>query len=120
MSNTPLVARSRTGQHAPTEVRVGAIHADARDIVIGNGGFVVAAGPCSVEGGAMLLETAHAVSGMGAPKPVGSYIADGTWDCTMKVRRFTRAAHLSAITALFLFGLGLLLVGHRRSRIRLQ
>ena len=66
MSNTPLVARSRTGQHPPTEVRVGAIHADAREIVIGNGGFVVAAGPCSVEGGAMLLETAHAVSGMGA------------------------------------------------------
>ena len=66
MSNTPLVARSPKGQHPSTEVHVGSTHADARDVVIGNGGFVVVGGPCSVEGGAMLMETAHAVSGMGA------------------------------------------------------
>ena len=66
MSNTPLVARSKTSTHASTEVRIGSVHRDARPITVGNGGFVVAAGPCSVEGESMLLETGRSVAAVGA------------------------------------------------------
>jgi 3-deoxy-7-phosphoheptulonate synthase len=66
MSDTPLVARSHQRDHASTEVPVGLVHPDARAITFGNGSFVVAAGPCSVEGEDMLLDTARAVAATGA------------------------------------------------------
>lgn len=66
MSHTPLVARNSAGPHAGTEVTIGLTHATARRVTVGNGAFVVAAGPCSVEGGAMLLETAQSVAAAGA------------------------------------------------------
>jgi len=66
MSDTPLVARSQQRDHASTEVAVGLLHADARPVTIGNGSFVVAAGPCSVEGEAMIVESARAVTAAGA------------------------------------------------------
>lgn len=66
MSDTPLVARSRTREHASTEVQVGALRTDAHEVTVGSGSFVVAAGPCSVEGAPMLLEAAQAVAASGA------------------------------------------------------
>lgn len=66
MSDTPLVARSHQRDHASTEVPVGLVHPDARDVTIGGGAFVVAAGPCSVEDGPMILESARAVAASGA------------------------------------------------------
>ncbi len=66
MSNTPLVARSKTTSQAGTEVRIGAVHRDAHPVTVGDGGFVVAAGPCSVEGESMLLETGQSVHSAGA------------------------------------------------------
>lgn len=66
MSDTPLVARSHQRDHASTVVEVGERRSDARDVTIGNGSFVVAAGPCSVEGASMLAEVATAVSASGA------------------------------------------------------
>jgi len=65
MSDTPLVARSHQRDHASTEVAVGLVHANAREVTIGDGAFVVAAGPCSVEGEAMIVETARAVAAGG-------------------------------------------------------
>jgi 3-deoxy-7-phosphoheptulonate synthase len=56
-SGFPLV--SRTPQCASTIVNVG-------DIAIGNGEFVVMAGPCSVESETQLLRTAEAVADAGA------------------------------------------------------
>lgn len=66
MSDTPLVARSHQRNLVSTEVVVGLIHPDAREVTIGNGSFVVAAGPCSVENGAMIVEAARAVAASGA------------------------------------------------------
>ncbi len=66
MSDTPLVARSHQRDLASTEVAVGLTHPDARPVTIGNGSFVVAAGPCSVEDGAMILESARGVAACGA------------------------------------------------------
>lgn len=66
MSDTPLVARSRSRDCASTEVQVGGTRTDAHDVTVGNGSFVVAAGPCSVEGAPMLLEAAQAVAASGA------------------------------------------------------
>lgn len=66
MSDTPLVARSHQRDHASTVVEVGERRSDARDVTIGNGSFVVAAGPCSVEGAPMLAEVASAVAASGA------------------------------------------------------
>ncbi|MEP7344084.1 MAG: 3-deoxy-7-phosphoheptulonate synthase [Gemmatimonadaceae bacterium] len=62
MSETPLIARTRSLQ--PYTVRVAATHAPP--LQIGADHFVVAAGPCSVEGMDMLLETAHSVRAAGA------------------------------------------------------
>ena len=66
MSDTPLVARSRTREHASTEVQVGGLRPDAHEVTVGSGSFVVAAGPCSVEGASMLLEAARSVGASGA------------------------------------------------------
>ncbi len=66
MPDTPLVARSHARGHASTVVAVGGGRSDARDVSIGNGSFVVAAGPCSVEGMPMLAEVATAVAASGA------------------------------------------------------
>jgi len=66
MSETPLVARSHHRDQGSTEIRVGLAHADAREVTIGNGAFVVAAGPCSVENAAMIVDTARAVADRGA------------------------------------------------------
>ncbi|MGQ0648740.1 MAG: 3-deoxy-7-phosphoheptulonate synthase [Gemmatimonadaceae bacterium] len=64
MSDTPLIAQSR--HHDAPDVLVGALHANATPLRIGGGSFVVAAGPCSVEGREMILETSGAVSAAGA------------------------------------------------------
>lgn len=62
MSDTPLIAQTRqVHQHT---VRVVAPHAPPLEINASH--FVVAAGPCSVEGMDMLLETAHSVCQAGA------------------------------------------------------
>ena len=66
MSDTPLVARSPHREHASTAVVVGLMQPDARDVTIGDGAFVIAAGPCSVEDRAMIHETARAVAAGGA------------------------------------------------------
>jgi 3-deoxy-7-phosphoheptulonate synthase len=62
MTDTPLVAR--TCQLPPHPVVVETLHGPP--LQIGADSFVVAAGPCSVEGLGMLLETAHAVCSAGA------------------------------------------------------
>ncbi|MCC6930320.1 MAG: 3-deoxy-7-phosphoheptulonate synthase [Gemmatimonadaceae bacterium] len=66
MSDTPLVARSHQRDRASTKVVVGLAHDDAGEVTIGDGSFVVAAGPCSVEGAAMIVESARAVAAGGA------------------------------------------------------
>ncbi|MBK6454758.1 MAG: 3-deoxy-7-phosphoheptulonate synthase [Gemmatimonadetes bacterium] len=66
MSDTPLVARSPHREHASTAVVGGAHQPDARDVTIGDGAFVIAAGPCSVEDRAMIHESARAVAAGGA------------------------------------------------------
>lgn len=62
MSDTPLIARTRS-LHLHT-VRVAAPHGPPLQINAHH--FTVAAGPCSVEGMDMLLETAHSVRQAGA------------------------------------------------------
>ena len=66
MSDTPLVARSNAGNLASTKVAVGLSHPDALRLTVGDGSFVVAAGPCAVEGAPMLLATARSVLAGGA------------------------------------------------------
>lgn len=66
MSDTPLVARSRSREHVATEVQVGGLRTDAHEVTVGSESFVVAAGPCSVEGAPMLLAAAQAVAASGA------------------------------------------------------
>ncbi|MEO6446554.1 MAG: 3-deoxy-7-phosphoheptulonate synthase [Gemmatimonadaceae bacterium] len=66
MSNTPLVARAGRTESASTKITVGSRPDLAPGVVVGDGGFVVAAGPCSVEGREMLMDTAHSVSRLGA------------------------------------------------------
>lgn len=60
MSDTPLVSRSRTHEPPGTRVTIGGY--GAAEFVTGDGGFVVAAGPCSVEGREMLHATAEVVA----------------------------------------------------------
>ncbi len=55
----PYKLAAREFAAAPTRVRV-------RDVEFGGDGFVVVAGPCSIEGEAMALETARAVRELGA------------------------------------------------------
>ncbi len=64
MSDTPLVARANAPKQ--TIVRIGGTHAGAHSLEIGGGDFVVAAGPCSVEGEAMIRETAFGIQRAGA------------------------------------------------------
>ena len=65
MSETPLVSRNPLHDHVSTIVRIGARHG-AREVAVGGDAFVVAVGPCSVEGRDMLLRTASVVSQLGA------------------------------------------------------
>jgi 3-deoxy-7-phosphoheptulonate synthase len=58
-------ASPNTSATRTKEVRVGT-HSDARGVTYGGVEFVVAAGPCSVEGKEMLDETAHSVRRHGA------------------------------------------------------
>ena len=64
MSATPLVARAATPRR--TTIRIGDSHGDTHALEIGGGDFFVAAGPCSVEGGAMIMEAAEGVQRFGA------------------------------------------------------
>jgi len=66
MSDTPLVARTAERPVPSTQVAVARARADAHGVTIGDGSFVVAAGPCSVEGAAMILESARGVAAAGA------------------------------------------------------
>lgn len=66
MHDTPLIAHSPLAPGRRTTVHVGGDRPGARPVAFGGGDFVVAAGPCSVEGEAMLLETAIAIQCAGA------------------------------------------------------
>jgi 3-deoxy-7-phosphoheptulonate synthase len=60
MSVSMLVSRSAEPRRPDTIVRVG------ERVALGSGAIALIAGPCSVEGRAMLLDTAHAVQSSGA------------------------------------------------------
>ncbi|GLC23629.1 3-deoxy-7-phosphoheptulonate synthase [Roseisolibacter agri] len=59
----PYKLAAREFSAGPTHVRLGSA---ARPVIVGGDALTVIAGPCSVEGEAMLLETAHAVRAAGA------------------------------------------------------
>jgi 3-deoxy-7-phosphoheptulonate synthase len=65
MSETPLVARAADRPLA-TRIQVGDARGPVAPLTIGGHQFVVAAGPCSVEGRDMILHTATAVRRAGA------------------------------------------------------
>src|SRR5690606_16843269 len=60
MSVPTLVSRSSQPRRPDTVVRVG------ERVALGSDAIALIAGPCSVEGRAMLLDTAHAVRASGA------------------------------------------------------
>jgi 3-deoxy-7-phosphoheptulonate synthase len=66
MSAKPLVSRRQppNGDAAETVI-IGERHGIATPVVVGGPEFVVAAGPCSVEGRDMILDTARMVGGVG-------------------------------------------------------
>lgn len=66
MSETPLVARTPDHRAGTTHVPVGHARPDAHAVTLGDGAFVVAAGPCSVEGASMIVEAARGVAAGGA------------------------------------------------------
>jgi 3-deoxy-7-phosphoheptulonate synthase len=67
MSAKPLVSRREPPNgDTPETVIIGERHGIATPVVVGGPEFVVAAGPCSVEGRDMILETARTVGGAGA------------------------------------------------------
>ena len=65
MSDTPLVARA-ADRPLSTRILVGNTRGPVTPLTIGGHQFVVAAGPCSVEGRDMILHTASAVRRAGA------------------------------------------------------
>jgi 3-deoxy-7-phosphoheptulonate synthase len=67
MSAKPLVSRRQSPNgDSPETVIIGARHGIAAPVVVGGPEFVVAAGPCSVEGRDMILDTARTVGSAGA------------------------------------------------------
>jgi 3-deoxy-7-phosphoheptulonate synthase len=67
MSAKPLVSRRQPANgDAPETVIIGERHGIVTPVVVGGPEFMVAAGPCSVEGREMILDTARAVGGEGA------------------------------------------------------
>jgi 3-deoxy-7-phosphoheptulonate synthase len=65
MSDTPLITGSPIDSRAG-RVLVGGSHPTGDAVTVGGEEFVVIAGPCSVEGGEMIVETARAVREAGA------------------------------------------------------
>ena len=66
MPDSPLVSRDPDRAGPGTIVSVGPARPGARPVRVGDGSFVVAAGPCSVEGPDMIRATAQAVAAAGA------------------------------------------------------